>query len=68
MVGGDLKLVMVNVMRYALKDSSPDDAVYVCISQDKEYRHSYVVSRWFHPRKGHICTYSGSSVCVILFQ
>ena len=35
----DLKQVMVNVVRHALKHSSPDGIVQVCISQDKEHVH-----------------------------
>lgn len=35
----DLRQVMVNVVRHALKHSSPDGIVQVCISQDKECIH-----------------------------
>ena len=35
----DLKQVMVNVVRHALKHSSPDGTVQVCISEDKEHIH-----------------------------
>jgi signal transduction histidine kinase len=35
----DLRQVMVNVVRHALKHSSPDGTVQVCISQDKEHVH-----------------------------
>jgi signal transduction histidine kinase len=35
----DLRQVMVNVVRHALKHSSPDGTVQVGISQDKEHIH-----------------------------
>ena len=35
----DLRQVMVHVVRHALKHSSPDGIVQVCMSQDKEHIH-----------------------------
>ncbi|MGZ3629652.1 MAG: sensor histidine kinase [Ktedonobacteraceae bacterium] len=56
----DLKQVMVNVVRHALKHSSPDGIVQVCISQDKEHVHITVSETGAKQTQIHLQDHVGS--------